>query len=291
VRTVVRHRISRVVTTLVIAVGGMSTAIATTASAEQVVGMYGFDTRCAPTAATMQAWLESPYRFVGIYIGGAGLSCPDADQAFWQDGGWVAQVSAMGWKFEPIYYGVQAPCAPTGPWMSRDLDSAAQQAVADANDAADRMTTLGFLPDMGNPIYKDMESYTRDPVRDLECSQATIAYENWWTATIHGRGYISGIYGGGYSTIRDLADRVDDPNALMPDAIICADYDRVANTSCPTIDDNYWVFHQRGKQYDGDTGPPNYHPETFGGVTINTDDDYMDGPLAVPTPPFDPVAG
>ena len=34
-----------------------------------------FDTCTAPTVAQMSAWLASPYRAVGIYIGGVNRSC------------------------------------------------------------------------------------------------------------------------------------------------------------------------------------------------------------------------
>src|SRR3954452_585521 len=36
---------------------------------------YGFDACTAPSTSVMQAWKASPYRAVGIYIGGVGRGC------------------------------------------------------------------------------------------------------------------------------------------------------------------------------------------------------------------------
>jgi hypothetical protein len=243
------------------------------ASAEVLPGAFGFDTCAAPSLDTMQAWwLDSPYQFVGIYIGGAGRGCAQPNLT----PGWVSQASAMGWRFEPIYFGGQSPCVNDSslrPFaMSNDSSRTAQQAIEEATLAAHEMEGLGFAPWAGNPIYKDLESYSGGQ----ECVDATIAYTNWWTATLRGLGYLAGIYGSGSSMMRDLADRAADPNSLMPDAIFCGSWDQVADTSCPNVDDGYWVFHQRGKQYRGD------HNETHGGVTIDIDTDYIDGPLANP---------
>jgi hypothetical protein len=36
---------------------------------------YGFDACTAPSSAAMNAWLQSPYRAVGIYFGGNNRAC------------------------------------------------------------------------------------------------------------------------------------------------------------------------------------------------------------------------
>ena len=48
------------------------------ASATRLSG-YAFDTCEAPTTATMQAWQASPYRGVGVYIGGPNRTCPQVN--------------------------------------------------------------------------------------------------------------------------------------------------------------------------------------------------------------------
>ena len=65
----------------------------------------GFDACTAPSAATMQTWLRlSPYRAVGIYIGGSDRACAQPSLT----ASWVSQQQAAGWHFIPIYVGPQA---------------------------------------------------------------------------------------------------------------------------------------------------------------------------------------
>ena len=55
-----------------------------------------------------------------------------------------------------------------------------------------------------------------------------------------------------------------------PDYIWIARWDGVANTSTTYISDERWNPHRRVKQYEGG------HNETWGGVTINIDRNYLD---------------
>ena len=54
----------------------------------------------------MRAWLASPYRAVGIYLGGSNRACPDGNLS----AAWVNSVVASGWNLLPLYVGLQAPC-------------------------------------------------------------------------------------------------------------------------------------------------------------------------------------
>src|SRR5512144_1618733 len=65
-----------------------------------------FDTCTAPTLAQMTAWKASPYKAVGIYIGGVNRTCAQPQLT----AAWVTSVTAMGWRLVPIYLGLQAPC-------------------------------------------------------------------------------------------------------------------------------------------------------------------------------------
>src|SRR5689334_19310833 len=67
---------------------------------------YGFDTCAAPSPASLQAWLASPYRALGIYLGGANRTCPDGNLS----AAWVTASLAAGWNLAPLYVGLQAPC-------------------------------------------------------------------------------------------------------------------------------------------------------------------------------------
>ena len=98
---------------------------------------YGFDACSAPAVATMQAWTASPYRALGIYIGGANRALrqrePDA-----RPGSRASQ--ALGFSFLPLYVGLQAPCVAQKSLALISPASAQTQGVAAANDAASRAT-------------------------------------------------------------------------------------------------------------------------------------------------------
>ena len=106
----------------------------------------GFDACTAPGVAQMQAWLrQSPYRAVGIYIGGSDRACAQPNLT----SSWVTQEQQAGWHFIPIYVGPQASFG--------EITSAASQAVSAAQDAVSQARQLGFGP--GTPIYYDMENF------------------------------------------------------------------------------------------------------------------------------------
>src|SRR5258707_7681752 len=73
-------------------------------SATRYVGA-AFDTCTAPSLASLQAWGASPYRAVGVYLGGVNRTCsqPELTPA------WTAQALALGWSPPPVYKGPQPP--------------------------------------------------------------------------------------------------------------------------------------------------------------------------------------
>lgn len=81
-------------------------------TATSISGNVWFDSTCAPSYATMQAWWNfGPYWHIGIYIGGsnrrANSLCNNNENLTVQ---WVSQVYDLGWNFVPIWVGPQAPC-------------------------------------------------------------------------------------------------------------------------------------------------------------------------------------
>jgi glycoside hydrolase-like protein len=98
----------------------------------------------------MQAWTASPYRGVGVYIGGPNRTCPQHNL----NRSWVATVSTMGWRVIPIYMGRQAPCTFRANATEFTSSNAASSGTADAADAVAKARTLGMLP--GSAIYGDM---------------------------------------------------------------------------------------------------------------------------------------
>ena len=114
----------------------------------------GFDACSTPSSSTMSAWGASPFRAVGVYIGGANEACSQPNLS----PTWVEQESAAGWVLLPIYVGLQAPnngCGCAGIVPSQ----ASAEGTAAADDAINQAEANGISP--GNPIYDDMEAYTR----------------------------------------------------------------------------------------------------------------------------------
>ena len=94
-------------------------------------------------------------------------------------------------------------------------------------------------------------------------------------------GYVTGVYSSASSGIKMIDDaRVNRPDAfVLPDRIWMARWDGVANTSTSYVREDGWRPRARVKQYRGG------HDETWGGVRINIDTNYLDlgaGSIAAP---------
>ncbi len=89
---------------------------------------------------------------------------------------------------------------------------------------------------------------------------------------MHELNFVSGVYSSVGSGIKILDDaRVNRPNAFsLPDMIWLARWDGMANTSSSYIRSDGWRPGGRVKQYQGG------HNETWGGVTINIDRNFLD---------------
>src|SRR2546423_9154521 len=64
----------------------------------------GFDACAAPSSSTMDAWLHSPYRGIGIYLGGRryAVGCRDQNaQNLTPD--WARHQAANGWRVPPPF--------------------------------------------------------------------------------------------------------------------------------------------------------------------------------------------
>jgi hypothetical protein len=235
------------------------------APAASVIGAtfsgLGFDPCTAPGVTQMAAWLSSPYRAVGIYIGGTNMGCSQPNLT----AGWVSQESAAGWHLIPTYVGLQAPANSCG-CAGITSRQATVQGVAAASDAVARAAALGL--GRGNPIYTDMEYYPRSSTN----SAAVLAYLSGWTAQLHASGYLSGVYGNSDSVIADLLTR-EGTGYPQPDDIWFAEWNGVATVNSSYIPSGFWVGH-RLHQYSGGQNA------TYGGVTINIDSDAMDGATA-----------
>jgi hypothetical protein len=246
---------------LVTGAAGSASSAATPASPSYFTG-YGFDACTAPSLEAMDAWLASPYRAVGIYLGGSNRACADGNLK----PAWVNSVRAMGWNLLPLWVGRQAPCVSQKGLSLISPGSAGSQGKAAADNAAGRAAYFGLEAD--SPIYYDMEGYKTS----ASCTLAVQRFVGRWTKELHVKGYSAGVYGSAASTIRDMVGMLEDGSDGVPDEIWIARWNGVKKVfGEPVASDDYWSEHQRVHQYSGG------HNETYGGVKINIDSNYVDG--------------
>jgi hypothetical protein len=236
----------------------------------------GFDTCSAPSTKAMAAWAESPFRGVGVYIGGENSACSQPNLT----ASWVSAQIAAGWHLIPTYVGLQAPTSSCSSCAKLSASQAVAQGAAAAEDAVAEAAAIAIGP--GSPIYFDMESYSPT----ASATAATLAFLESWTERLHALGYSSGVYSSTGSGIADLANAYGS-GYVSPDDIWLANWNNQQSTSDATVPESAWPTHQRVHQYRGG------HDDTYGGTTINIDSDYVDGAtVGVATEPVgeaDPV--
>jgi hypothetical protein len=229
---------------------------------------YAFDACTAPSTTTMNAWKASPYKAIGIYIGGVSRGCTQANLT----PAWVQTTVTSGWKLLPLYVGPQASCLSSS--MSHVIDNAdaVRQGRSTAVDAVAKASALGLAK--GSVIIYDMEAYN---TADAACRKGVLDFMNGWTTALHDVGYSSGFYSSAGSGLVDQSSNYWAPGYAPPDYIDFARWDNQVVTTDPSIASSaMWNPNRRMKQYAGG------HNETFGGVTINIDSNYVD---YAPLPP------
>jgi hypothetical protein len=231
-------------------------------AASEYTGL-GFDACTAPSRRSMSAWASSPYRAIGVYIGGLNRGCAQPNLT----ASWVAEQTAAGWHLIPTYVGLQAPTSSCSSCAKLSATTASTQGTEAANDAVDQARIAGIGE--GSPIYFDMESYSRT----ASASSATLTFLGAWTARLHALGYDSGVYSSSASGIADLVSRLGS-TYVQPDDLWIANWNGRATASDPYVPESAWSDHQRIHQYRGG------HDETYGGVTINIDNNYVEGATA-----------
>lgn len=211
----------------------------------------GFDTCAAPSAAYMSEWRsKSPYRAIGVYIGGSDEACaqPNLTKK------WLTKEAAAGWHFMPMYVGPQAEFGELGKHPGHQGHAAAEDAVAQAE-------RLGF--GAGTPIYYDMEAYAPSD------TGKALRFLTAWTSWLHSLGYSSGIYSSSSSAVTALAHQYTTHKYALPDVIFDALWNGRANTSDSVLRASEWPNHQRVHQFDGNS------QLSYGGASINIDKDYL----------------
>jgi len=276
-----------VVASVTTASGAGTAATATTTGNVVTPGSFrgfGFDQCLAPSQRTMNVWLNhSPFLAVGIYTSGASRACRNQPNL---TPTWVSTQLRKGWRLLPITLGPQAPCNPRFPRYGQDhvisnvpgtsnsYSRARKQGRTEAGTAVAAAAELGITP--GSTLWYDIEGFDRTNTR---CTAASLAFLSGWTKGIHDLHYVSGVYSSAGSGIWALDQaRMNDPTAYhLPDQIWIARWDGQANTSTTYIGNQGWRPGGRMKQYLGG------HNETWGGVTINIDRDFLS--LGAPAAP------
>jgi Rv2525c-like, glycoside hydrolase-like domain/Immune inhibitor A-like, MAM domain len=221
----------------------------------------GFDL-CSPTTSQLQTWFNSsPYQYVNIYLGGVNAACPQPGLSQ----SWINQVLGQGWGLIPTWVGLQAPCSSctSCSTFSSNTGTAASQGTSEAQSAASTMSSIGLS---GSVIYYDLEYYNATS----SCSAAASAFVNAWVQELHTLGYTAGVYGSPTNANSDWLNIT-----YSPDAVWLALWNGVASVwNLSPVPNTAWANHQRIHQYTGGVN------QTYGGVTLNIDQDYLDGPVA-----------
>ncbi len=238
-----------------------ASAVTTTVTGSDEYTGLGFDACTAPSSRTMDVWgKSSPYGAIGVYIGGINRACSQPNLT----AAWVSEQVAEGWHLIPTYVGLQSPTGVCGTCAELSTTTATAQGIAAAQDAVADAQSVGMGP--GSPIYFDMEAYTRTS----SATRATLTFLEAWTAELHELGYSSGVYSSSASGIADLARQVG-TDYLLPDDLWFANWNGGVNALDPYVPSTAWRTHQRIHQYRGG------HDETWGGTTINIDNNYVEG--------------
>lgn len=233
---------------------------------------YGFDQCEAPSQSAMTAWLKhSPFRAAGIYISGSLRYCQAQTNL---TPTWVRTQLATGWRLLPIHLGAQASCTTRDRYQKNKISAdstnnfaaARSQGRYEANVATAAAQRLGIVAK--STLYYDLEAFNAGI---SSCKWSSLWFLHAWTRQLHRNGYVSGVYSSAASGIKILDDaRVTAGSPFtMPDQIWIADWNNKADVNSTYIRSDGWPG-RRLHQYQGG------HRETWGGVTINIDRNYLD---------------
>lgn len=236
----------------------------------------GFDQCEAPSQSKMTTWLKSsPYRAVGIYISGSLRYCQAQTNL---TPTWVRTQLNTGWRLLPIHLGAQAACSTRdryqqnkiNPDSTNDYAKARAQGRNEADIATAAAKRLGIVAE--STIFYDLEAFS---IAGTNCRMSALKFLSAWTNQLKANGYTSGVYSSAASGIKALDDaRVTPGNTVsLPYHLWIADWDdnwtKADGVSSAYIRSDGWAG-RRIRQYRGG------HNETWGGVTINIDNNYLD---------------
>jgi len=251
-------------------------------SVYNTAGVMGFDACSLPTLSQMSSWIAaSPYREAGIYIGGANFACKSGLSSLTSS--YVSTITGEGWQMIPIWVGLQAPgssCSSCS-MMSTTTATANSQGVTEADSAVAAMAALGL--NQGSTIVYDMEAYSYSSTTDTAATQAFI---EGWVTELHSKGYIAAVYSSNPEFVNWYPGTVTPAIDIIYFAYFFSN-DVACGTECQTvfptqgsfpISASYWLNNHRARQTSSSFN------STYGGVTINIDEDWVDAPMVTATP-------
>ncbi|MEU7603460.1 DUF1906 domain-containing protein [Streptomyces sp. NPDC041003] len=224
----------------------------------------GFDACTAPTQKAMDTWrAESPFRAIGIYIGGRARACAQPRLT----ARWVERQAGAGWHLMPIWVGPQ-PWHSSSTGLSTDPSEANGQGKEAAEGAVDAARSLGMAE--GTVLYNDLENYTDRATWDAP----VVAYLTAWTQRLHELGFRSAAYVSVSSGVKALSAHHHQAPQAMPDVLWAARWNLSASVADADMGlpagTALWAGPRRAHQFRGD------HDATYGGVTINIDRNWVD---------------
>jgi hypothetical protein len=273
----------RLVTAALVAATGLAGLVLATSSGSATADTralpgaftgYAFDACQAPSQEAMDVWRErSPYWGIGIYTSGVNRYCDEQRYLSWA---WVDEQAGKGWVLLPLHVGLQASCSGKARWDKIDADptdgyaKARAQGRAEADEAVEAALSYGI--GARSTLWYDLEAFD---IGRTHCRESALALVSSWTRRLHDLGYRSGFYSSAGSGIKMLDEaRVNRPGAFeLPDQLWIARWSgvpgKINDPGTTYIRDDGWRS-QRVHQYRGG------HDETYGGVTINIDSNFMD---------------
>ena len=164
--------------------------------------------------------------------------------------------------------GALPPAGPDQPVVHGQLRRGAQPGRGRGGQDRRRRAGAGHL----GPAAPCGTTWRPSRPRRTDCRESALAFLSAWTERLHARGYVSGVYSSAASAIKMLDDaRATRPGAyVMPDQLWVADWNGRADTASTYLRSDGWTPHRRVHQYRGG------HNETYGGVTINIDNNWVD---------------
>ncbi|MFF4764963.1 glycoside hydrolase domain-containing protein [Streptomyces sp. NPDC001255] len=265
-------RLSVLSSVLLLLFGGSSPAFGADGpswSARGVATFAGraFDACSAPPLATMRAWGASPYRAVGVYVGGRARACPQPEL----NAGWLREVRGLGWSVLPLYVGSQAPCVQAANKKKYRLgEDPAGTGTEEGRDAVRAARELGIAA--RSPLYLDVEAYDE---RRPECAAAVLSFVRAWDRAVTAEGYVPGFYSSADSGVAQLERERRAGTADLPEVMWFAHWTGGATLDAPEVlAPQAWTPQRRIHQYEGNV------TETYGGRALSIDRNQVDAPVA-----------